>query len=158
MRTMQFCRARKNHLGGLMRIKGSRRAATWVVATIIAGGFGTASALAQSSSTVVTSSAANPDADNSKVNRRYDNKVETTADQQSNRKEAIETTRRIRSALVDDKSLSTYAHNVKIIWQHGEVFLKGPVNSAEEKLTVERIATKMAGNTKVKSELEVVAH
>jgi osmotically-inducible protein OsmY len=123
--------------------------------SILAGGFATAFA---QNAPITPDALANPDADNSKVNQRYDGKVEATADQQSNEKEAIETTRRIRSALTDDKSLSTYAHNIKIIWQNQEIVLKGPVRSADERRSVERIVTKVAGHTKIKSELEITAN
>ncbi len=59
-------------------------------------------------------------------------------------------------ALVKDKSLSTYAHNVKIIVQDGIVTLKGPVRSEEEKRAVEEKAAEAAGGAdKIKSELEV---
>ena len=50
------------------------------------------------------------------------NKTEaTTAEQQKNNKSDLETTRRIRKAIVDDKTLSTYAHNVKIVTEDGQV-------------------------------------
>jgi len=40
---------------------------------------------------------------------------------------------KIRKAVVADQSLSTDAHNVKIIARHGKVTLKGPVDSDQEK-------------------------
>jgi osmotically-inducible protein OsmY len=92
-----------------------------------------------------------PSADNTTVNKH----VKTTADQQKETASDREITRRIRRALVEDKSLSTYAHNVKIITQNGVVSLKGPVRSAEEKRTVEAKATEMAGDGKVQNELQV---
>jgi osmotically-inducible protein OsmY len=54
-----------------------------------------------------------------------------------------------------DKSLSTYAHNVKIIARDGMVTLKGPVRSEEEKRVVETKANEVAGANKVTSQLEV---
>ena len=98
------------------------------------------------------------DVDNSKLNKTYNGTVSSTADQQSNAKAAMETTRRIRKALMANKSLSTYAHNVKIIAQNGEVVLKGPVESAEEKQTVETTAARESGGIPVRSELAVTAH
>jgi osmotically-inducible protein OsmY len=56
---------------------------------------------------------------------------------------------------VKDKSLSTYAHNVKIITQNGQVTLRGPVRSEEEKRAVEAKAAEVAGDNKVTSELDV---
>ena len=63
--------------------------------------------------------------------------------------------KKIRKAIVDDKSLSTYAHNVKIVSQHGKVTLKGPVRSAEEKKTVEDKATEVAGAGNVTNQMTV---
>ena len=54
-----------------------------------------------------------------------------------------------------DKSLSTYAHNVKIITQNSQVTLKGPVRSDDEKRTVETKATEVTGENKVTSELNI---
>jgi len=54
-----------------------------------------------------------------------------------------------------DKSLSTYAHNVKIITQNGQVTLKGPVRSEDEKKTVETKAAEVAGENKVTSQLDI---
>ena len=56
-----------------------------------------------------------------------------------------------------DKSLSSYAHNVKIITQNGQVTLKGPVRSDDEKRAVEAKATEIAGPNKVTDELDVQA-
>ena len=54
-----------------------------------------------------------------------------------------------------DKSLSTYAHNVKIITQNGQVTLMGPVRSEDEKKTVEATGAEVAGDNKVTSELDI---
>ncbi len=56
-------------------------------------------------------------------------------------------TRNIRRAIVADKSLSTYAHNVKIISQDGVVTVKGPVRSESEKRSVVSKAVAVAGST-----------
>jgi osmotically-inducible protein OsmY len=57
---------------------------------------------------------------------------------------------------VQDKTLSTYAHNIKVIAKNGEVTLKGPVKSAEEKQTIEAKAAEVAGGPdRIKSEIEV---
>lgn len=96
-----------------------------------------------------------PAADNTKVNERDRNADESTADQQKNNRSDVETTKQIRQSLMNDKSLSTYAHNVKIISQNGMVTLKGPVRSDQEKHTIEMKATEVAGEGNVTSELEV---
>jgi hyperosmotically inducible protein len=96
-----------------------------------------------------------PAADNTKVNQRDRNKAEPTADQQKENQPDRELARQIRRSIVQDKSLSSYAHNVKIIAQNGVVTLKGPVRSDEEKTAVEAKASEIAGADKVTSQLEV---
>jgi osmotically-inducible protein OsmY len=98
---------------------------------------------------------ASPPADNTKVNERDRNKNEPTADQQKENRSDRDITQQIRQAIMKDKSLSTYAHNVKIITQNGQVTLKGPVRSEDEKKTVEAKATEVAGENKVTSELNI---
>jgi hyperosmotically inducible protein len=94
--------------------------------------------------------------DNTKTNQRDRNSNEPTADQQKSNKSDREMTRAVRRALVKDKSLSTYAHNVKVITQNGVVTLKGPVRTQEEKQSVEAKAAEVVGAPdKVHSELEV---
>jgi hypothetical protein len=105
----------------------------------------------QSSTTPGTSAPA----DDTKVNQRDQNAAEPTADQQKNNLSDRDLTQQIRKAITDDKSLSTYAHNVKIITQNGQVTLKGPVRSDDEKRAVEAKATEIAGENKVTSELAV---
>jgi len=79
-----------------------------------------------------------------------------TADQQSNRKSDIAITREIRKSVVADSSLSTYAHNVKIITRHGQVTLKGPVKSDDEKQAVASKAKAVVGSAaKVNDEMTV---
>ena len=63
--------------------------------------------------------------------------------------------RQIRRAIVADKSLSTYAHNIKIISQGGKVTLKGPVHTEEEKKAIEAKATEIAGAGNVTDEITV---
>jgi hyperosmotically inducible periplasmic protein len=94
--------------------------------------------------------------DNTKTNQRDRSQNEPTADQQKENQSDRELAAKVRQALVKDKSLSTYAHNVKIIVQDGIVTLKGPVRSEEEKRAVEEKAAEAAGGAdKIKSELEV---
>jgi hyperosmotically inducible periplasmic protein len=95
-------------------------------------------------------------ADNTKVNQRDRDTTEPTADQQKENKSDRELARQVRRALVKDKSLSTYAHNVKVIGENGIVTLKGPVHSDQEKQAVEAKAAEAAGGAdKIKSEIEV---
>ena|SRR5437773_83241 len=78
-----------------------------------------------------------------------------TADQQSNSKDDLEITRKIRRAVVGDESLSTSAHNVKIVTVDRVVTLRGPVVSSKEKVSIAAKAKKVAGVSKVKNQLEV---
>jgi hypothetical protein len=96
-------------------------------------------------------------ADNTQTNQRDRNPNEATADQQKDNRSDRDITRQIRQAIMNDKSLSTYAHNVKIITQEGQVTLKGPVRSEDEKKAVEQKAADIAGENKVNSELDVKA-
>jgi len=86
---------------------------------------------------------------------QFRNPSASTADQQKENRSDRETTRQIRRAIVKDKSLSTYAHNVKVISENGMVTLKGPVRSEEEKQAVESKAAEVAGQDKVQSEIQV---
>src|SRR6266850_1328491 len=54
-------------------------------------------------------------ADNTKMNKGDANKGATTADQQKMNLSDRAITQKIRAEIMKDKSLSTYAHNVKII-------------------------------------------
>ena len=96
-----------------------------------------------------------PAADNTKVNERDRSQNEPTADQQKDNRSDRDITQQIRRSIMKDKSLSTYAHNVKIIARDGMVTLKGPVRSEEEKRVVETKANEVAGANKVTSQLEV---
>lgn len=93
--------------------------------------------------------------DNTATNKQDRNKEEPTADQQKENRSDREVTRQIRRSITKDKSLSTYARNIKVITQDGVVTLKGPVRSAEEKKLVEAKAAEVAGAAKVKSELDI---
>ena len=93
--------------------------------------------------------------DNTATNKRDRDNSAPTADNQKNNKTDLETTRKIRRAIVKDKSLSVYAHNVKIITHGGMVTLKGPVRSEGEQKAVVALAAQVAGDANVKSELQV---
>ena len=96
-----------------------------------------------------------PAPDNTKMNNRDRNPAQATADQQKENRSDRDITREIRRSIMQDKSLSTYAHNVKIISQNGMVTLKGPVRSADEKSAIEAKASEIAGKDKVNSQLEI---
>jgi|SRR5579863_2762447 len=85
--------------------------------------------------------------DNTKVNRGDRNAGDPTADQQKNDRSDRMLTKNIRKSIMADKSLSTYAHNIKVISQNGTVTLKGPVKSEDEKKTVLAKAAEVAGSS-----------
>jgi len=90
--------------------------------------------------------------DNTKVNKQN----QPTADQQKNNVSDRDLTKKIRESIVSDKSLSTYAHNVKVISQNGVVTLKGPVRSEDEKKAIESKAMDVVGSGgKVNNEMSV---
>jgi hyperosmotically inducible periplasmic protein len=96
-----------------------------------------------------------PAPDNTKTNQGDANKGATTADQQKMNPADRATTKQIRSALMQDKTLSTYAHNIKIITQDGHVTLKGPVRSEDEKTAIGEKATQVAGAGNVTNHLRI---
>lgn len=63
--------------------------------------------------------------------------------------------KKIRKEIVDDKSLSTYAHNVKVIADHGKVTLKGPVHSDDERKAIEAKAASVVGPKNVTNDITV---
>jgi osmotically-inducible protein OsmY len=94
--------------------------------------------------------------DNTKVNSRDRKAGGVTADRQKANATDQELTRKIRRSIMADKSLSTYAHNVKIISQNGAVTLKGPVKSDDEKKSVVAKAVAVAGSAdKVTDQISV---
>ena len=89
--------------------------------------------------------------DNSRLNKA----PSQTADDQANAKTDRLTTANVRKAIVADKNLSTYAHNVKIITHDGHVTLKGPVKSEEEKQQVLTDAASAVSAENISNELTV---
>src|SRR5687767_11406684 len=83
-------------------------------------------------SSAQTPPASRTPADNTKVNKRDQHPSALTADQQKINADDQELTRSIRRSIMADKTLSTYAHNIKIIGRNGVVTLKGPVKSEAE--------------------------
>ena len=124
----------------------ARRRLTWLVPAIVAGAIGVPMSPALRAQTP---------ADNTKVNTRDRAPGAVTADQQKTNAADQKLTQTIRRALVQDKTLSSYAHNVKVVTQSGQVTLKGPVRSDDEKRAVEAKAVAAAGEGHVTNELSV---
>ncbi len=93
--------------------------------------------------------------DNTKVNARDRGAAAKTADRQGNGKGDLDLTREIRRAILADKDLTTYAHNIKVITRDGHVTLKGPVHTPDEKAALEATATKIAGAGHVTNQISV---
>ena len=93
-----------------------------------------------------------PAPDNTKKNK---DQTSPTADQQKMNPADRAITQKIRKAIHEDKNLSTYAHNIKIITQDGKVTLRGPVRSEEEKNNLQAKAVAVAGEENVTNLLEV---
>jgi hyperosmotically inducible protein len=93
--------------------------------------------------------------DNTKVNTRDRADGAVTADQQKENASDRDLAQKIRRSVTRDKALSTYAHNVKIVSQGGQVTLKGPVRSEQEKKDIEAKAVEVAGAGHVVNEISV---
>jgi hyperosmotically inducible periplasmic protein len=78
-----------------------------------------------------------------------------TEDQQKMSSSDRAITQAIRKAIHRDKSLSTHGRNIRIFIQAGQVTLKGPVRSEEEKGNLDAKAASVAGQNNVSNQLEV---
>ena len=119
----------------------------WIITTLAAGILVAAGASGAGQSQA-------PAADNTKANKTAKNSG-VTADQGKNNQADRDMMQKIRQAVIADKSLSTYAHNVKIIAQNGQVTLKGPVNSEAEKQSIEQKAIDVAGAGNVTNQITI---
>ena len=95
------------------------------------------------------------EADNSKRNSSGQNKDTDSAEKQSDSKDDLALTQKIRQAVMKDASLSIKAKNVKIIARDGTISLRGPVDSQREKDTIAASAGEIAGKDRVNNQLEV---
>jgi len=104
----------------------------------------------------VPAAAADPhEADNSGKNvRDRDDKTLTPMDQGGSASDR-ELTAAIRREIVKDDTLSTNAHNVKIVTRDSVVTLRGPVKNAAEKAAVASKAEQAKGVKRVDNQLEV---
>jgi hyperosmotically inducible periplasmic protein len=119
--------------------------------TLLAGLLTVAAVSAQT----VDSATQHQAADNTKANASDRNTDAKTPLDQSNDQDAIETSAGVRRAVLEDSSLSTSAHNVKIVTNGNVVTLRGPVASADEKKRVESLAVKAATGKQVRNELSI---
>ena len=94
-------------------------------------------------------------ADNTARNVRDRNDRTLTPLNQGKSKADVDTTARIRKEIIAGKNMSVNARNVKIITNKGQVTLRGPVNTAEEKRLIGEIADRIASSENVDNQLEV---
>jgi hyperosmotically inducible periplasmic protein len=93
--------------------------------------------------------------DNTKVNERDKSSAALTPLDQRENETDLKITQRVRQAVMANGTLSFTAKNVKIITQGGKVTLRGPVNSAPERDTIEAAARDVAGVLQVDNQIEV---
>jgi hyperosmotically inducible protein len=84
-------------------------------------------------------------------------RIQIPREKQSNNKDDLALTQKIRQEVVKDGSLSMNAKNIKIIVREGKVMLRGPVDSQQEKDTIGTKAGEIAGKDKVDNQLEIKA-
>ena len=104
---------------------------------------------------VIAQTPSNVAPDNSKSNKLDGSNTTATADAQTNNSADLDLTKRIRQSVMADKSLSTYAHNIKIVTVNGSVTLNGVVRSEDEKGAVEVKAANIAGKNRVTNDLKI---
>src|SRR3954453_20255518 len=114
----------------MYRMKSRTRSLAWAVSSAMLIG-----SLAGSTRSVAGQTQTRPD--NTKVNTRDRATGAVTADKQKENQTDRDLAQKIRRSLTRDKTLSTYAHNVKVVAQGGQVTLKGPVRSEQEKKDIE---------------------
>ena len=93
--------------------------------------------------------------DNTRANKADRNNARPTAQDQSNAKSDRDLAAAVRKAITEDKSLSTYAHNVKVVVRDGAVTLRGPVRSGDEKTKVAELARQTAGSEKIDDQMSI---
>jgi osmotically-inducible protein OsmY len=93
--------------------------------------------------------------DNTATNQRDRSGQTKTSGDQSNSSADLKITQAIRQALMKDGGLSMTAKNIKIITASGQVTLRGPVKTAEEKARIDQLAKSAAGGAKIDNQLEV---
>jgi hyperosmotically inducible periplasmic protein len=93
--------------------------------------------------------------DNTAINKRDRSGETNTSGDQSNTSADLKVTQAVRRALMQDSQLSTTAKNIKVITANGQVTLRGPVNTAEEKAKIDQIAKSAAGGAQIVNQLEV---
>ena len=93
--------------------------------------------------------------DNTATNERDRSGETRTSGDQSNRPADLKITQAIRQSLMKDSELSTTAKNIKVITANGQVTLRGPVKTAQEKAKIDQLAKSAAAGAKIDNQLDV---
>src|SRR6201982_3261147 len=93
--------------------------------------------------------------DNTAVNERDRSGETKTSGDQANSSADLKITQAIRQALMKDRELSTTAKNIKVITANGQVTLRGPVKTAQEKAKIDQLVKSAAGGGKIDNQLDV---
>lgn len=104
---------------------------------------------------VVTEGKRASNVDDTAINKRDKYAGNVTPEDQFNTPEDRNLLATIRRAVVQDKSLSVMAHNIKIMVDAGKVTLRGPVKTADEKLKVEKVVQAVKGVSSINNSLDV---
>jgi hyperosmotically inducible protein len=99
-----------------------------------------------------------PAADNTAKNERDQQTAAVTPGDQNENETDRKITQEIRQHVVDTDELSISAKNVKIVTADGNVTLRGPVKTAQEKTDIGRIAQKVSGVKRLDNQLEIAAN
>lgn len=122
------------------------------VAAALVFTFGSLSAVAQ---TPPAADASVHSADNTAVNVRDRNDATVKPTDQPNNATDVKLAATVRRSITAEDSLSTMAHNVKLVASAGIVTLRGPVENEAEKAKVEQLASATPGVTGVHNELDI---
>jgi len=93
--------------------------------------------------------------DNSAINQRDRSGESKTSGDQRNGPGDLKITQAIRQSLMKDEELSMTAKNVKVITANGQVTLRGPVKTVQEKAKIDQLAKSAARGAKINNQLEV---
>lgn len=93
--------------------------------------------------------------DNTAINERERHTVLKTPLDQANNQADIDITAQIRKQIMAQDDFSLNAQNVKIMTEAGHVTLRGPVTTAAERDSIDKIAKEVAGSDKVDNQLDV---
>lgn len=146
-----------NNIDESVSNSGGRTRVSAISAIVLAAGLAIAAGAAKAGDIVALQVATGTGLEDSGRNvRDKDSRTATPQKQKAGRSDT-KITAAIRKGIVNNNSLSTNAHNVKIITRNGAVTLRGPVETGAEKAEVQAIAEKVKGVTQVDNQLEAKA-